>query len=170
MLTTRQKCRRRVQKCTQRFKNKISIDKLAYHMQCHDENRFWKEITIRNRFKSTLSNCIDGATGEINIANQWKDHYSSLFNSSSNTADKDDACKSFKNMCFNQRMYVSVTEVIEELSSGKASGMDGLTGESLKYANHILPVLLSICFKCMFKHCYLPISMLDSVIVPLVKN
>ena len=48
--------------------------------------------------------------------------------------------------------------------------MDGLTGESLKYANHILPVLLSICFTCMFKHCYLPISMIDSDIVPLVKN
>ena len=84
-----------------------------------------------------------------------------------------DVCKSFKNMCFNQGMYVSVTEVIEllrELSSGKASRMDGLTGESLKYANHILPVLLSICFACMFKHCYLPISMLDSVIVPLLRN
>ena len=108
----------------------------------------------------------------INI-NQWKDHDSSLLNSSSNTADKDDVCKSFNNMCFNQGMYVSVTEVMEllrELSSGKASGMDGLTGESLKYANHILPVLLSICFTCMFKHCYLLISMLDSVIVPLVKN
>ena len=114
----------------------ISSDKLAYHMQCHDENRFWKEITIRNRSKSTRSNCIDGATGEINIANQWKDRYSSLLNSSSNTAYKDDVCKSFKNM------YVSVTEVMEllrELSSGKASGMDCLTGESLKYANHILP-------------------------------
>ena len=35
---------------------------------------------------------------------------------------------------------------------------------------NILPVLLSICFTCMFKHCNLPISMLDSVIVPLVKN
>ena len=70
-------------------------------------------------------------------------------------------------------MYVSVTEVIEllrELSSGEASGMDGLTSESIKYANHILPVLLSICFTCMFEHCYLPISMLDSVIVPLVKK
>ena len=48
----------------------MSSDKLAYHMQCHDENRFCKEINIRNRSKSTLSNCIDGATGEINIANQ----------------------------------------------------------------------------------------------------
>ena len=25
----------------------ISSDKLAYHMQCHDENRFWKKINIR---------------------------------------------------------------------------------------------------------------------------
>ena len=61
-------------------------------------------------------------------------------NSSSNTADKDDLCKSLKNMCFNQGMYVTVTKVMEllrELSSGKASGMDGLTGESLKYANHV---------------------------------
>ena len=86
----------------------ISSDKLAYH---------------------TLSNCLDGATGENNIANQCKDHYLSLLNSSSSTADKDDVYKSFKNMCFNQGMYVSVdlTEVIEllrELSSGKASGMD----------------------------------------------
>ena len=108
--------------------------------------------------------CIERAIEKINIANQWKDHYSSLLNSSSNTADKDDVCKSFKNM------YVSVAEVMEllrELSSGKAIGLDGLTGESLKYANHILP---SICFTSMFKHCYLPIVMLDSVIVPLVKN
>ena len=41
----------------------ISSDKLAYHMQCHDENRFWKQNTIRNGSKSTLSNCIDWATG-----------------------------------------------------------------------------------------------------------
>ena len=73
-----------------------------YHMQCHDENRIWKEINIRNKSKSTLSNCIDRATGEITIANQWKDHYSSLLNSSSNTTDKDDVSKRFKNMCFNQ--------------------------------------------------------------------
>ena len=65
----------------------ISSDKLAYHMHCHDENRFWKEINIRDRSKSKLSNCVDRATGEINIVNQWKDYYSSLWNSSSNTAD-----------------------------------------------------------------------------------
>ena len=112
-----------------------------------------------------MSNYIGGVTGEITIANQWKDHHSSLLNSLSNTADKHDVCKSFKNMCFNQGMYVTVTAVIErlhELSSGKASGKDGLTGESLTYANPIRPVLLSICFTCMFKHCYLPIFQNDA--------
>ena len=70
-------------------------------------------------------------------------------------------------------MHVSAAEVIElirEISNWKAAGMDGLSGESLKYANPILSVLLSICFTCMFKHCYLSIGMLNSVIIPLVKN
>ena len=87
-----------------------------------------------------MSNSIVRATGEIDIANQWKDHYSLLLSSSSNTTD--DVCKRFE-----------VMEFLRELSTGNASGMDGLTRESLKYANHILPVLLSICFTCMFKHC-----------------
>ena len=122
---------------------------------------------------SLQSNCIDGTTGEIAIANQWKDHYSTVLNSPSNIADKEDVCNSFKNMCFNQGMHVSAAEVIElirEISNGKAAGMDDLSGESLKYANHILSVLLSICFTCMFKYCYLPIGMLNSVIVPLVNK
>ena len=40
----------------------------------------------------------------------------------------------------------------------------------IKFADPILALLLSICFTCMFKHSYLPVSMLDSVVVPLVKN
>ena len=33
-----------------------------------------------------------------------------------------------------------------------------------------MQILLFICFSCMFKHRYLPIDMLNSVLVPLVKN
>ena len=151
----------------------IYSNRLASYMQCHDVNNFWKTINVCNKSKATLSNCIAEMSGETNIANMWKDHYSSLLNSSSNITDKDDVCISFKNMCFNHGMHVSVSEVLDLLrgqSNDKATGMDGLSGESLKFADPILAVLLSICFTCMFKHCYLPSSMLDSVIVPLVKN
>ena len=48
--------------------------------------------------------------------------------------------------------------------------MDGLSGESLKFADPILVFLLSICFYLYVQHSYLPVSMLDSVVVPLVKN
>ena len=43
--------------------------------------------------------------------------------------------------------HVSAAEVIKiirKLSNGKAARIDVLSGDSLKYANHILSVLLSI--------------------------
>ena len=52
----------------------------------NDVNNFWNIITIRNTStsKATLYNCtIDATPGETDIANMWKDHYSSLLNSSS---------------------------------------------------------------------------------------
>ena len=79
----------------------IYSNRLANYMQCHDVKNFWKTINIRNKSKATLSNCVAGTSGETNIANMWKDHYSSLLNSSSNITDKDDVCTSFKNMCLN---------------------------------------------------------------------
>ncbi len=147
--------------------------KLASHMQCHDVNNFWKEVRKHGKSKSALSTCVDGVTGESDIADMWKTHYSNLLNSSSNTQRKGTVCDSFSTLCFNQGMYVSVDEVIrlvKQIPLGKASGKDGLNAESLKYANILLSVLLSFCFSCMFKHSYIPSSMLDSVIVPLVKN
>ena len=38
------------------------------------------------------------------------------------------------------------------------------------YAHPLLCLLLSIGFTCMFKHCYIPQCMINSVIVPLIKN
>ena len=63
-----------------------------------------------------------------------------------------------------------VNEVVKSLPSRKSSGLDGLNGESLKHADPLLCLLLSICYTCMFKHCYMPQSMINSVIVTLVKN
>ncbi len=147
--------------------------KLANHMECHDVNNFWKEVRRHGKSKSALSTCVDGVTGESDIADMWRSHFSNLLNSSANTICKDYVCDSFKNLCFNQGMCVSVDEVIglvKDLPPGKSCGKDGLNGECLRYANSLLSVLLSFCFTCMFKHSYLPPAILDSVIVPLVKN
>ena len=133
------------------------------------------EIALRNKSKSTQSNCIAGISGETDIVNLWKDHYCPLLNSLTNITDKDVVCTcdSFKKMYFNHGMHVSVIEVLDllqGLTNDKATGMDGLSSESIKFADPILAFLLSICFTCMFKHSYLPVSMLDSVVLPLVQN
>ena len=52
-------------------------------------------------------------------------------------------------MCFNHGMHVSVTEVLDllqGLANDKATGMEGLSGESLKFADPILAILSSILF------------------------
>ena len=151
----------------------IRSNKLANYMQCHDLKNFWKEIDLRNKSKSTQSNCFAGISGETDIANLWNDHYCSLLNSSTNITDKNVLCSSFKNMCFNHGMHVSVTEVLDfpqGLTNDKPTGMDGLSDESLKFTDSILSLLLSICFTCMFTHSYLQVSMLDSVVVPLMNK
>lgn len=151
----------------------ISNTKLAYYMQSHDVNNFWKEVSKHGKSTSALSNCIEGTTGEDNIAQLWGTHYRDLLNSGSNNSQQDDVRHSMNNVVFDDTMHVSVNEcidIIKDLPFGKAAGPDGLTAESLKHADVILPVLMSICFTCMFKHSYMPQLMLDSVIIPLVKN
>ena len=55
---------------------------------------------------------------------------------------------------------VLVVVVVKKKPNGKSSGLDGLNGESLKYAEPLLCILLSICYACMFKHSYMPQSMI----------
>ena len=105
--------------------------------------------------KSTQCNGIAGISGGANFANLCKGHYCSLLNSSTNITDKDVACTSFKNMCFNHVSVTEIKDLLQGLNHDKATGMDGLSGESLKFADSILAILLSICFTCMFKHYYL---------------
>ena len=151
----------------------IVSEKLADHMKNHEINDFWKDIRKHSKSKSALSNCIDRVTGENAIADLWRDHYESLLNDSTHHDEKADVLQSFNNICSHAGMYVTMSEVLEvvkDLPNRKSSGLDGLNGESLKYADPLLCLLLSICYTCMFKHSYMPQSMINSIIVPLVKN
>ena len=60
--------------------------------------------------------------------------------------------------------------IVKDVRTGKSSGLDGLNGESMKHAHLLLCLLVSICFTSMFKHCYMPQSMINLVIIPIIKN
>ena len=62
------------------------------------------------------------------------------------------------------------SQIVKDLPTGKSSGLDGLNGVSMKHAHPLLCLLAFICFTSMFKHCYMPQSMINSVIIPIIKN
>ena len=88
----------------------------------------------------------------------WRDHYEELLNSSANSHEKEHLLEHFKSISSHVGMQVTMLEVLEivkDLPNAKFSGLDGLNGESLKYAHPLLCLLLSIDSTCMFKHCYI---------------
>ena len=104
------------------------------------------------------------------LADMWRDHYEELLNSSTNSHEKVDLLEHFKSISFRVGMQVGSLQIVKDLPNAKSSELDGLNGESLKYAHPLLCLLLSIGFTCMFKYCYMPQCMINSVIIPLIKN
>ena len=64
-----------------------------------------------------------------------------------------------------------VRNIVNNLKCGKSSGPDGISAESLKFSHSRLYVLLSLCFSLCLTHGYLPKSLIETTIVPIiVKN
>ena len=53
----------------------INSTTLANYMQNREINSLWKECKKHTTSKSALSNCVDGVTGEADIADMWCNHY-----------------------------------------------------------------------------------------------
>ena len=66
-----------------------------------DSRDFWKEIKGVSNAKMPLPSSIEGVTGEINIARVWRDHYSSVFNST----DGDTTQLTFLNAMMLMKIY-----------------------------------------------------------------
>jgi len=126
-----------------------------------------KKIVWQNRFPTV--NSVDNISGEVAIAEVWWNHYESILNCVDQIKYKvtTTLCK------IKLHIHVSVDEVadaIQNLKKGKSSGSDGLTGEAFIYSRQRLHILLSLGFTSMLTHGYLPKYIIDSLIIPLIKN
>ena len=176
MKLTRARFKYALRSC-KRNEDAIKCDQLASHMSELNMIDFWKQIKHMSTSKSVRSNTIDGVTGDGNIAEKWKCHYENIFNSIKNVSMKDSVLHDVQlyNAIFNMSDVSLVTAneiaaLIKDLKKGKSAGPDGLTSECLIHANFNLSILLSLCFNSMLVHGYMPDLLLDSVIIPLVKN
>ena len=67
------------------FRSQSMLSKLQ-RGECND---FWKEIKALNSKKESLPLTVGGTSGESNIANLWKDHFSAIANSVGSTDNRD---------------------------------------------------------------------------------
>ena len=63
-----------------------------------------------------------------------------------------------------------IHNIVNKLKDGKSSGPDSISAESLKFSHSRLYVLLSLCFSLCLTHGCLPKSLMETTIVPIVKN
>ena len=130
-----------------------------------------------NNCNTTLANVIDGVSGPDSITSHWKQLFDKLLNVhvhvNSDNSLKDDILSNFDKIKHNSNMSVStksVSKIIGKLECGKSAGPDGIGAEYLKFSNIKIHVLLSLCFTLCLAHGYLPPAMIETTIVPIVKN
>ena len=149
---------------------------LASEMSNYEYKEFWKNVKRMNSSKLPAANTIDGVCGSKNIANFWKDHFQNILNSSKDVVCKAEVSDIITNSAEDVQMQminvsaVDIQDIMKKLCKGKAAGPDTLPAEAFIYANPYLYVLLSLCFTAIFRHSFIPEEMLDTMIIPLIKN
>ena len=150
----------------------MRADILASDLNNNDSTLFWKHVSKQNNGSLKLADTVGGATGHVDIASMWNDHYSQLFNcvkGDTHKSDVLDAINLVSGDCdmFNQN---DVKSAIASLCVNKACGMDSLSAKHLLYPSTEIHTLLAICFNAFIVHGFLPSSLTDSVIIPIVKD
>jgi len=71
---------------------------------------------------------------------------------------------------FSRFSALDVKLAINKLKIGKSASTDSMQGEHFKYAHCKVTGLLSMLFNAMFLHNYLPCKLMETIIVPIIKN
>ena len=134
---------------------------------------FWdneRKLISGNSFQA---NTIDGVSGETDISNVWKGHfYNLLITNDCDTILKSSIVSKLDNVQYSNDIILSIKliqKAVGNLECGKSAGPDGIYAESIKFAHHRIHVL-SLCFSLCFTHGDMPLDMIKTAIVPVIKN
>lgn len=132
---------------------------------------FWKEVRKLSS-NPPLAQSVAGVSGEVNIANMWKDHFSSVLNSVNNESSKEHVLSQINENDIRVTAFTAkeVMDSIFSLSSGRSAGCDELNAEHFKFAGTACAVHLSLCFSMMLSHNFLPAALTKVILNPIVKD
>lgn len=166
-------------------KKKLSLNNLSdsLHEQLLDNSQlsFWKIWKGKFGNKAKANKCIEGLSDDLAISNKFADYYASICKSNSINLD-DDRCE-FNNLLLRLDSYTGanrsfdsvvdisdIQRIINNLSIGKAAGIDRLTAEHLIFSHPIVVSSLTRLFKVMITCHYVPNAFGLGITVPLPKQ
>ena len=148
-------------------------DRLANQLLSKDDRQFWKEVNkLKGGSSSTLAFTIDDVSGQREICDLWKSHYEGILNSSKDKSLKQNVIRELQSCTSLDNPFtpVEICKTIKALKSGKACGRDGLQSEHFRYCSDKIHVLLSLLFNAMITHGYVCDGIMDTVLIPIVKD
>jgi hypothetical protein len=152
----------------------IQADLCAKNMNNTDPRKFWNNVRkISNSNAANLVASVGGATGDCLIANMWKEHFQSLYNSTNNEKYYLSFIKEMESSTENSNISVCCDDISTSVKSqklGKAPGPDNLCMESFMYGGSRLQFFISIFFNLCIKFGHLPSTFCEATIIPLVKS
>ena len=116
---------------------------------------------------------VDDVVGEEAIANMWKEHYCKLLNSNKDVSCRNKVVKTIKNMSECVDVNIDISDVVlalKQLKLGKTVGIDNLQAEHFMYADKAILCLIAMIINCMILHCYMPDLLMETIIIPIVKD
>ena len=155
-----------------RQESTTKADSLANDLIGKYQTSFWKHVSKHSRKLPPLANNVEGTTGHVDITNMWYDHFKSFLNCIDNITHRKYVLDSIGNMPMQYDWFTpaEIKSAIEGMKGNKASGTDSVFAEHLKYAGAKIHVLLSVCFKACVVHGFLPSTMTDTILVPIIKD
>lgn len=156
-----------------RHEEQMKADACAHALDGTDPREFWRCVARTANNKATKHvNKIDNAVGNDAICNLWHDQFKNLYNTVIDDVSRDEfvrACSTDSSRVSNVTVR-EVRDAIRLQKKCKAAGPNNLCMESFLHAGVRLCVHLSFLYNMCLKHCYLPDSFMEMLIVPLVKN
>ena len=159
---------------TRNIEDTARADSLAKDLSVGTIDGFWDNVRKLNSGNTFQANTIDGVSGETDISNYWKDHFYKLLKTKyCETILTSSIMSKLDNVQYSNDMIIPIKliqEAVGNLECGKSAGPDGIFAESIKFAYHRIHVLLSLCFSLCLTHGYMPLDMIKTTIVPVIKN
>ena len=148
----------------------IKADNVAKKYNANNFSGFWNAVSKFNRVSSVISQQIGDAIGEEDICNQWKSHFSDIYNCVHDSSDN----VFYKHIVNNVNNDIWVTDAqvciaVNNLQK-KSSGIDSIFCEHLKFCSVAMLKVLCKLLNCFIAHGFLPSSFMSVLIKPIYKK